>query len=415
VLINSTKPAVTLPPFATIKPATLLPSGPTDGFQKSQAVPALGLMKPMIVAATPAQPVGAVADYAAQSSIVAHTLARELCPGFVSVALGDMGSKFEQMNSGYNGPNSGYDNSMVWVRDYHPTYVRQPDGNLKVVKYLSENPTRSQFDHSDYVPVNPPKPGQEFYRTPGASTVGRWLDTETMPIKHEDGNLVSTGEYAFMTDRVFSQNAEPGTPALYAAGYKPRQPGEVLDILSKGIDMPTDKMVVLPKMPGEATGHVDMFVMALGPKKVLLPQIEDQALQTITYPQEIGVGKQVQSFLDEQAAKLKEQGFDVERLPMMPPNYLSADATNSAGWRGHFYSPTNSLLVNIDGSGKKEAILPTFDAEGYPDNYKQLNQSYQKRWQTFFQGEGYEPQLVDATKLGQANGLFRCLTHPVPA
>lgn len=391
--------------------ATQAASAPLDSASLSTPSAVVSVPK-----AEPAKPVGAVADFAAQSSIVAHQLARELCPGFVSVALGDLGSKFQLSGAGFQSPQSGYDSSMVWTRDYLPTHVRKPDGELKVLKYLSDNPRRSGYSGADYIPVQPPKPGQEFFRTPGATTMGRWLDVETLPLKHEDGNLVSTGSYAFLTDRIFDENAKP-TPNrnLVAAGYKPRQPDEVLEVLSKGLEMSRDQIVIMPKMPAESTGHVDMYVMALGERKLLLPQIEQPALDAISYPQETGVGKQVQIFLDQQAERLQGMGFQVERLPMMPPNYLQPDSSNSAAWRGHFYSPTNSLLVNLDKGGAKEAILPAFDAAGYPDHYKQLNNSYQERWKTFFQGEGYEAKLVDATRLGQANGLFRCITHPIPA
>jgi hypothetical protein len=128
---------------------------------------------------------------------------------------------------------------------------------------------------------------------------------------------------------------------------------------------------------------------------------------------EIDMGKTVQAFLDEQAKKLEDQGFKVRRLSMMAPTFLTPAADSPTGWWGHFDSPANSLLANVDKT--HAAFLPTVKLDGFPTEYKALADQYHAEWADFFQGRGYQSHLVDATDLQQANGLFRCVTFPIPA
>ncbi len=332
-------------------------------------------------------------DYAPVAALVVHRLASDLAPAFVSAAMDQLGfGRVEQASVGYQGPREGFsrDPNLVWMQDYRPIFVQLPDGSRKAVKFQSPNPTRSQYDGSTSVPVQGP-PGQKFFRFPGQER-GQWLTTESVPLLHEPGNQVSAGRHIIVTDKLLRDNAS-------------RSPSEVVEVFARALERAPEDIVVLPTMPGERTGHADLFVMAVGPSRVMVPRIESQALAQLDYGHEKWLGGQVQDFLDRQAAALEARGLEVDRLPMLAPVYLT-DGPN--GWQGAFYSPTNGQILG--GS----VLLPTFSAEGFPESYRQLNTSYQERWKSYFQELGFQPQLIDGTRVGRSYGLFRCLSFPVP-
>ncbi|GMU57144.1 MAG: hypothetical protein AMXMBFR33_62900 [Candidatus Xenobia bacterium] len=336
---------------------------------------------------------GPVPDYAPVAALVVHRLASDLAPAFVSAAMEQLGfGRVEQASVGYQGPREGFsrDPNLVWMQDYRPIFVQLPDGSRKLVKFQSPNPTRSQYDGSTSVPVQGP-PGQKFFRFPGQER-GQWLTTESVPLLHEPGNQVNAGRQVIVTDKLLRDNAS-------------RPPSEVVELFARALERAPDEIVVLPTMPGERTGHADLFVMAVGPSRVMVPCIEPRALEQLDYGHEKWLGGQVQAFLDRQAATLEERGLKVDRLPMLAPVYLT-DSPN--GWQGAFYSPTNGQILD------RTVLLPTFAAEGFPESYRQLNTSYQESWKSYFQELGFQPQLLDGTRVGRSYGLFRCLSFPVP-
>jgi hypothetical protein len=305
------------------------------------------------------------------------------------------------------------DTTLLWMRDYQPLFVRRADGSLKVLRYLSPNPNRTRYEP---LGLDPPPVGagrRLFYPEPGQPNRGRWLFTETLPLVHENGNLVSTGRYVFVTQRIFEDNGRPPeAPHLAQFGYKARTPMEVLDTLARALERPTSDIIVLPTMPGEATGHVDLFLMALGPKAVLVPEVRDEAIDLLTDEEEKALALDVRNFLDEQSAYLTRLGLTVRRLPMLPPLLMPSVDQDADQRDAVLYSPANGLLVRLP--GRAVALLPTFDAPDRPDAYRELNRRYQQTWAAFFRDRGWTPRLVDATLLGRYLGLFRCVTAMVP-
>lgn len=355
---------------------------------------------------------GPIPDYAPLSGVVVHAALRDLCQPLVNTLRDTLGDHLQSEGIGYNGGRGGYtDLNLVWMRDYKPTYVHQADGTTKVVTFASEVPQRSFFTDATYIPVQPPAPDMMFYRIPGQSMGGQWLKTEKVPLLHEDGNLVPAGDHVFVTDKLFADNATPH-PELRAAGYQPRSEAEVRDMFCKALDIEPSKLVVMPRMPGEKTGHQDLYLMALGPNEVMLPQIPDEALNILDMGHEVQMGRTVQHFLDDQAARLQGMGFQVDRLPMMAPTFLTQDDRSPTGWFGHFDSPANALLLNY--GDKHQVELPTVKLDGFPDGYKAMSARYQQQWADFFKTRGYQPALIDGTDLSQGYGLFRCVTDPVP-
>jgi hypothetical protein len=237
------------------------------------------------------------------------------------------------------------------------------------------------------------------------------MATRQVPLIHEHGNLVSTGDWVVVTDKLADDNAEPYQQHghLASAGYRPRAREDVHRMLAEALRMDPGRVVSLPRMPGERTGHVDTYVLALGPNEVMIPEVRTHQLDGLGYGHERELGYQVRDFLNAQAVRLQALGLIVHRLPMLAPVNLVHEG---GGWKANFYTPANSLVIRA--AGKRVVFVPTFRADGYPDHYRATNAEYQGEWASFFRERGYEPVAVDATRLGQANGLLRCLTAVTP-
>lgn len=378
-------------------------------------------------AATEQRAGGPVPDFAPMLAVVTHVELDEIQPE-LSIALSTLIGP-RHLVERFSGPSplvlGGWqppgvpDDSLLWIRDYQPLFIRTADGGLKVVRYLADNPNRARYLPSLSEPHQRPLGGFRYFPAPGTVEDGRWLRTETVPLIHENGNLVSTGRLVFLTEFVFEQN-ELGSdePHLRAAGYRARSRAEVLELLSRAVERPREDIVVLPPMPGEDTAHVDMFLLALDEHTVLVPTIPEASLAPeMLSEQTRGVAPLTRTFLDERAAELESLGLVVERLPMLPPMALSEDVITDDGEELEpgmlVLSPTNVLLVNVD--RERAVLLPRFDVSAFPARFRRLDDAYRQRWAELFQRYGWTPISVDATQLALGQGLFRCASFPVPA
>jgi len=365
-------------------------------------------------AALAALAVGPIPDFAPLSGIVTHVLAGEVSRGMVERLRERLGSRLEARGIGYQGPRGGYGSSggnMVWIRDYSPAYVRQADGTAKVLNFISTVKERNNYTGATYIPVRGPSPEHLMYRDPGVTVGGgQWLLTRTVPLDHELGNQISTGRHVFVSDRLIEDNSQPGTREMQRAGFRARTAEETTRELVAAYGIADDQLVVLPRMPGEATGHVDLYLMSLGPERMMVPEVRQEALDVLGSDQEKQLGGQVRTFLDERAEQIRALGYQVDRLPMMAP--VNVTTLPSGDLHGDFYSPANSILENLPQG--KAVLVPTFDAQGSSEAYQQMNQRNVEEWRAYFQSAGWEPEMVDATQLGEGHGLFRCISHPIP-
>lgn len=358
--------------------------------------------------------VGVLPDFATVQGVHVHRLLRDLAPAFERSLRETLGARVAESTTGYGGPSVGFsrDTSLVWTRDFYPLLVGTPEGDVAVT-YLSVNPTRSDFSGSSWVPVTPPSPDHEFYRTPGDSG-GVFRKTESMPLLIEGGNLVSTGRWLIATDKLVRDNeahSEGSDGAhLRSAGWKLRNRDEVLDVLASATRTPRDRIIIIDPMPGEKTDHADLAVMALGPDEVMVPEVRDDILDVITFGHEIELGWRTREYLDELAATLESRGLTVRRLPMLAPVFLVEDTREPTGYNAVFYSPTNALQVHL--ADASHVWLPTFDPAGFPAEYIALAEGYVAEWRGFFEARDMTVTTIDATALGRAYGLFHCVTAP---
>lgn len=298
------------------------------------------------------------------------------------------------------------DSSLVWMRDYQPIYVRRPDGGIKVLRYLHENPNRSAYLPIGDAGADPFAPERLVESIDGPTF--EWL-----PLLHENGNLVVAGRWVLVTDLLIEDNAADfDLPHLDAAGFVGQDDKAVVATLARALGRSPREIVVLPRMPGEQTGHVDLFVMAISDHVVIVPEIRREALTTADLNVDEALARDVRRFLDDVAARLRHLGLRVVRLPMVPPLVLEP-VDDEEGMDAVFYSPANGLLLRTTESA--EVLLPSVDLRDTAPGLAGLQKRYEREWVRVFAAHGWKARRVDATLLGRYLGLFRCVSQVVPA
>lgn len=293
------------------------------------------------------------------------------------------------------------DDSLVWMRDYQPIYVRRAGGAVVGLRYLHDNPNRQA-----YLPYETPR--DRFAGERAAPAMG----FEHLPLLHENGNLVVAGRWVLVTDLILEDNTVGlDSPHLDAAGFVPLAPEGVIEVLAKAFSRRPSEIVVLPRMPAEETGHVDLFVMALDDDTVVVPVIRDEALAVSSPVVEWATTVDVREHLDGVAARLAGLGLRVVRLPMVPPLWLpSIDEDGSVD--PVVYSPANGLLLRTEKGAR--VLVPSADLREAAPAFARMQRRYEQEWVTTFARHGWSAKRVDATRLGRFLGLFRCVSQVVP-
>lgn len=375
------------------------PSPPVQGgvFQGPSVAP-----PPPAAVAEISSTTGPIPDFAPMRTIATHEDLSEMAPGLLPALQRELGGAHVLVDHrqvrAYE-PDSGdvdaLDDTLVWKRDYQPIYVRDHLGGVTALHYLADNPNRVRA------------PAHHDAR----------VRERVMPLVHENGNLVTNGRFVFVTDQILDENAEPrGERHLLEHGYRARRPDEVLRVLSHYLLRPVDDIIVLPTMPYEATGHVDLFLLPLDEHTVMVPTIDPEVLHLLTEERVRHIAQVVRVFLDEQATYLGELGLEVVRLPMIPPAIGMYPDGEEEVTDGLFellvFSPANALLANV--GGRRHVFLPGFDEVAELPALAKEARSYTRRWQEAFRDRGWAPHVVDASALVAYLGLFRCVTASVP-
>lgn len=316
------------------------------------------------------------------------------------------------------------DGSLRWLRDYQPIYVRDAAGTLFAVRYLSENPNRSAFrtPHRGGARSGVRRKGHDWMPTPEG---GQWVATRTLPLLHENGNLLVVGRRVIVSEKLIADNAiERTEPHLVRAGYRARSRSQVIRLLAKTLLRSEEDILVVPPLPYEATEHVDVFLLPLDERTVMVPGIEERAL-ALTPPAAREVGEDVRDFLEDVATTLEEEGLRVRRWPMIPPavalstpdgHGVTAEEADEQDIEADLellvFSPANALLLNLEDN--RVAVLPSFHAAFEDPKTVALSRQYTARWRRELRDRGFETALVDATDLVGYLGLIRCVTAPIP-
>lgn len=377
-------------------------------------------------------PAGPVADYEPLAGVVIHRDVEELAPELRPALERWLGPRL--VWASWTAPNqdpevengTGLDPTLYWLRDYQPVAVRDEEGRLRLVHYLAENPNRSAF--------RPPAPeggpvGTSWLPGPGQS--GRWVPSTVVPLLHENGNLLVVGRHVLVSELLLESNAEPHfEPHLRAQGYRPRTRAEVIQVLAGALGREVDEVVVLPPMPFESTGHVDLFLLPLDDHTVMVPRLQERELLRVPEP-ERSIGRIVGGFLDDQARRLEELGLTVPRWPMMPPTLEVIDEDQEtvdpatvpideipAFFDLVVFSPANSLLLDVapleSWSRARLAVLPAFERAFDDPVDRATAMKHQGSWSAALRRHRWEPLAVDASELVSYLGLFHCVSWPLP-
>ena len=304
----------------------------------------------------------------------------------------------------------GPDESLIWMRDYQPIFARRSDGSLVAYRYLAWNPNRASY--RPWHLSEPPE--QNSWWDFGHSDPGI-VPIEVLPLVHEQGNLVTTGTHIFVSKQLIDDNRiEWDEPHLRAAGYRPRGPDEIIALLANALGRASSDVVVLDRLPGEATGHVDLFMMPIAEDIVVVPEVTNEGIDAVVDPGERGFAIAAQDFLDDVASRLEAEGVSAPRLPMLPPRIVAVDdATDDEGpWGLTYLSPANGLLIR--GGDSAEVYLPVVAAHRLPADHAELQRRYVGYWRRFFAAHGWTPHFVNVDRLSTLLGLLRCVTAVTP-
>jgi agmatine deiminase len=214
----------------------------------------------------------------------------------------------------------------VWMRDYGPWFIVPPSGEMGITDFI----------------YNRPRPLDDVF----PQRLGNlWsMDVYGPDLEHAGGNFMTDGwSIAMASNLVLQEN-----PSLTEE--------EVAQIIEDYIGC--DRTVILQRLYGEYTGHIDMWIKFLGPHTILVGEYSEG---DPNYPIIEGNVRSIRSL---EACDGKP--FEIIRVPMPDP------------YSGVYRSYTNSLFVNekvlvplyeisLDDSALAiyEAALPGYDIVGY--------------------------------------------------
>jgi agmatine/peptidylarginine deiminase len=236
----------------------------------------------------------------------------------------------------------------IWIRDYGPISVRLPGGNFAFIdsEYCDDRP----FD--DSVPTNL----AQYFGVPVLHS-GLTLD---------GGNFLTNGKgLCVMTDLIDEDN-----PKLNQA--------EIADRLNTYFGC--KKIVVLHRLIGEETGHVDIFAKLISQDTILLGQYKEEQDPLNSF------------ILDSNASQLgsvileDNRSLSVIRIPM------------GSNDDGVFRNYANSLYLN------GTVIIPTYNTD------RELNERAIEIYKKALpQGTRIVP--VDASTIIEQEGAVHCITQ----
>lgn len=236
---------------------------------------------------------------ASWSTRVVVVLDRHQFANDVREAVGDAGGDVDQLSVIHS------DRDSLWMRDYGPLVVH-------------DGPKRRVYDFEYF--------GAELDDVQAKKIAKRRWNRKTteLDLRLEGGNLISSGDGVCLTsDMVLADN--PG-----------RTEASIRALLAR--ELGCRRLLILPRLDGEGTGHVDMFVTLIDRRRALVGR----------YPRR--VDRENARRLDRVARILSGAGFEVTRVPM--PDHSD----------GVFRTYTNAVLVN------DAVLVPVYDTDVKHEN-----------------------------------------------
>ena len=236
-----------------------------------------------------------------------------------------------------------------WSRDFVPEVVIGADGRATLVQF------------------NYPRPESKASGAALAASLN--LPLVTSDIRLDGGNILvdAAKSRLLLTERTLRDN-----PALTRAKIEK----------SLKASLGVKEIVWMPELPGEQTGHVDMFAKLVGDDTVLLARTRDP---------------EKKKALDEAQSRLKAAGYRVRRVDL---------AGNGAGYFVPSY--TNSLIIG------KTAYVPTY-AEVPAENHRAIFKKADAAAAEVYRSLGYKVVPMPSYYLLIQGGAVHCMTKTLPA
>lgn len=293
----------------------------------------------------------------------------------------------------------------VWARDWAPLMVKNTlnpsQWGLVDLKYY---PDRIVDDASaerltQVLNTQPPHLGW--------STASPTPQFQHLPlnVELEGGNVLCNHAHCFVSREVLLRLEERGETPNEA---------QIIAELEKHLQQ---EFWIVPRMPFEGTGHIDIWAKFLNPTQVIVGEISEESMGLIPEEQAASY-RAVQHFLDEQAtgvdrtgmpivdsfaAILKREAPDVEilRIPMPTPGVYRGVET--------FRTYTNSLFVN------KTAIVPRYQKGSRAErNNRDLMREQEQAVEEIYRKAGFDVKWILADNLIRDGGAWHCVSMQVP-
>lgn len=330
----------------------------------------------------------------------------------------------------------------TWARDWAPITAKAEDQKRVLLdfNYYNERPT------DDYAPTLIALKNKEVERL-------------SVPLYLEGGNLLATRDgMCLTTERTIEANSalpkayivdengmvlgeEGSAPVLekqkIVHGYRyfdrygvPKirtdeislTRTEISDLLKKSAGC--KQVVIVPKMPYETTGHIDMWAKALSDKIMLVSAIDSEVINRLKDKKLKSVATEVADYLDLRAEELSDLGFEVVRIPMPVPHFKNASSLESGKEEYGFRSYTNSLILSTHQG--RSILVPHYEkgrptqARGseekdfpYPDQDHLV--AMEQKVTTTYSKFGFKVISVRADELLAYGGAIHCATMQLPA
>ncbi len=277
----------------------------------------------------------------------------------------------------------------TWVRDYGPIITKTKNMPQKLVV--------ADFNYHD------DRHGDDIFNSEFAKQ--NHLSRFRLPMHFQGGNFISLKKddeiHCLMSGVVVSDNLS----GLHESDKIYSEFELISDFESY---LGCQKTHILPRMPFEPTGHIDMWAKAF-PNGVIV--VADLSADSASLSNDPIKASFIEKFLAERSKKLEELGYTVKKVPLPTPIFKVKGGDHDTIIRSY----VNALILN------KHIYVPRYDAlpcdtrvksTNYPDHAQ--TKSYETKVSEVYQSLGYTVHWIASDKLIALGGAIHCATMQLP-
>ncbi len=290
----------------------------------------------------------------------------------------------------------------VWARDWAPVMAKHATepGKWGLLDFFYY-PDRPVDDASPQQVHSVLNQSPDYLNLPQGLSFSHF----SVPVEIEGGNIMCNEAHCFVTEEVLWRIEERGETA---------DPEAIVNQLEKHI---RQEFWLVPRMPFEGTGHIDIWAKFLNNNQVIIGEISEESLTAIPEEQ-ADTYRAVKTFLDEQATGkdiagnvvpnalatvLQQEAPEVEilRIPMPTPGVYRGIET--------FRTYTNSLFVN------DTVIVPRYIRGSRAERRnRDLLREQEAKVRAVYEQAGYRVKWILADNLIRDGGAWHCVSMQVP-